>query len=244
MGNNVLLTCRQLQIGYRGRALLPSIDMAVQRGEIWALIGPNGSGKTTLLRTLLGLLPAVGGELDRTGGAIGYVPQRTDLDPSVPARAIDLVRAGTERRWSFLMPSLPWSRPPAVLRALADVGAEHLAMEPWQHLSEGQKQRVLMAQALAGAPDLLILDEPTSAMDLHAERSVFDLLAALRDKRNLGLLLVSHNLAMLARYATHALFVDKDQGVVLAGTLAEVLAQRAFEARFGVHLPGGGAHGT
>ncbi|MBI5607703.1 MAG: ATP-binding cassette domain-containing protein [Deltaproteobacteria bacterium] len=236
MSDSPLLLCQGLQVGYRGRPLLPPIDLRVQRGETWALIGPNGAGKTTLLRTLLGLLPALGGQLVHPGSAIAYVPQRSELDPSVPARVLDLVRSGAERGWSFAKPRWPFASNPAVLQAMRDVGVENLCREPWLHLSEGQKQRVLLAQALAGQPDLLILDEPTSAMDVHAERQVFDLLGELRDRRRLGLLLVSHNLGALSRFATHAVFVDKDQGVVVPGPLAEVVAHPAFDARFGVHV--------
>jgi zinc transport system ATP-binding protein len=86
-----------LQIGYHGRAALPPIDFRVEAGQMWALIGRNGSGKTTLLRTLLGLLPRVGGRLERDVAAgIGYVPQRLEMDLSVPMRSIDLVRGGQD----------------------------------------------------------------------------------------------------------------------------------------------------
>ncbi len=236
VSDSPLLLCQALQVGYRGQPLLPPIDLRVERGETWALIGPNGAGKTTLLRTVLGLLPALGGQLAHPGSAIAYVPQRSELDPSVPARVIDLVRAGAERGWSFARPRWPYAPQPQVQQAMRDVGVEKLCREPWLHLSEGQKQRVLLAQALAGEPDLLILDEPTSAMDVHAERQVFDLLGELRDRRRLGLLLVSHNLGALGSFATHAIFVDKDQGVVVPGPLREVVQHPAFDARFGLHI--------
>jgi zinc transport system ATP-binding protein len=232
----LLLRCEQLTVGHRGRALLPPLSLEVRVGQTWAIIGPNGSGKTTLLRTLLGLQAALAGSIERPiGRSVGYVPQRSNLDPSVPARVLDLVRAGSERGWHFLDPRWPRRHRDAVERALRDTLTTPLANEPWTHLSEGQKQRVLMAQALAGEPGLLVLDEPTSAMDLHAERAVFQLLTRLQQQRGLGVLVVGHNLGLLASHASHLLFVDKDQGVALSGTVRDVSRSEAFRERYGLH---------
>lgn len=238
--DEVLLSCRGLVVGHGGRPILPPIDLEVRTGQAWAVVGPNGSGKTTLLRTVLGLLPMLDGELHRPRRGIGYVPQRSAMDAEVPARVIDLVRAGAERGWSFVNPLWMLGARDRVQRALVDTATAALSREPWQHLSEGQKQRVLMAQALAGDPQLLVLDEPTSAMDLHAELSVFQLLAQLRRTRALAVVMVGHNLALLARHATHALLVDKDQGVAVAGTVAEVVASPAWARRYGMPDVGGG----
>lgn len=239
--DELLLSCRGLVVGHAKRPILPPIDLEVRAGQAWAVVGPNGSGKTTLLKTVLGLLPLLDGELLRPRRGIGYVPQRSAMDADVPARVIDLVRAGAERGWSFANPMWMLGARDRVQRALADTATAALCAEPWQHLSEGQKQRVLMAQALAGDPQLLVLDEPTSAMDLHAELSVFQLLAQLRTSRALAVLMVGHNLALLARHATHALLVDKDQGVAVAGTVAEVIASPAWAVRYGLPSPPGGA---
>jgi len=231
-----LLHCRALAVGHAGKAMLPPIDLQVHAGELWAVVGPNGSGKSTVLRTILGMIDPVAGEVAKADTPIGYVPQRSELDPAVPARVIDLVRAGAERGWSFLSPLWPWKVKEAVDDALGDTHVRELAREPWTHLSEGQKQRVLMAQALAGMPKLLLLDEPTSAMDVHAERGVFALLDELRKRRSLGVLVIGHNLPLLISHATHALFVDKDRFAVAAGPVAEVAASAPFVARFGSTL--------
>ena len=234
--SETLLTLTDLRVGHASRAILPPLTLAVQPGECWAIIGPNGAGKSTLLRTLLGLQPAISGTLTRAPCAIGYVPQRHDVDPTVPGRVIDFVRSGAERDWSFAQPWWPLRARERTLRAMRDTEVLELARQDWRHLSEGQKQRVLMAQALAGDPRLLVLDEPTSAMDMRAEGSLFALLDALRRNRGLGVLVISHHLAMLARYATHALFLDKDEGVARAGLLGEVAQDPAFVQRYG-HLP-------
>lgn len=213
---------------------MPPLSLDVLPQQTWALVGPNGAGKTTLLRTWLGLQDPVAGQLQiARGQRLGYVPQRSELDPAVPARVIDLVRAGTESEWSFARPFHLRATQQAVEAALRDTGTLHLQQEPWTHLSEGQKQRVLMAQALAGDPGLLVLDEPTSAMDLQAEQSIFALLHALRQRRTLSVLVVSHNLHLVLQHASHALFLDRDQAVAVAGTAKAIAANPAFVTRFG-----------
>ena len=117
--------------------------------------------------------------------------------------------------------------------ALRDADVTHLARRQITELSEGQKQRVLMARALAVKPALLILDEPTSAMDAQAERGIFELMNNLRATRNLAVLLVSHHLGVVAEYATHLLMVDKDHGMLLSGSLDEIADHKECCVRYG-----------
>ena len=238
-----LLRLRSLVVGHGGRALLPPVSFDVRPGELWALVGPNGGGKTTLLRTAVGLLPPIAGAVERGAVAgrpapvgIGYVPQRGSIDLAVPNRVIDLVRGGLDRGRSFLSPLHPRRCRAAVARAIADAALGALVDAPFSTLSEGQKQRVLLARALVGEPRLLVLDEPTSAMDLAAERAVFALLERLRRERELGMLVVGHHLQVLLRAATHVALVDQDDGLVLAGPLSLVIGSRAFADRFGTLL--------
>ncbi len=228
-----LVSCRALAVGYGSKPMLPPITLQVRPRELWAVFGPNGSGKSTVLKTVLGLLPPVAGQFECAVSSLGYVPQRSEIDPAIPARVLDMVRAGVERNWSFLNPLWTWKHRAAIDDALGDTHIRALVREPWTHLSEGQKQRVLMAQALAGNPQLLVLDEPTSAMDVHAERSIFALLDDLRRRRDLGVMVVGHNLGVLARFATHALFVDKDQAAIDVGLVRDVVRGSAFVERFG-----------
>ena len=229
-----LLAAHALQIGYHGRAALPPIDFRVEAGQMWALIGRNGSGKTTLLRTLLGLLPRVGGGLERGGGArIGYVPQRLEMDLSVPMRSLDLVRGGQDTGYSFLNPMAPFRARASLQRALSDTGAADFAGRQFSTLSEGQKQRVLLARALSMDPALLVLDEPTSAMDAAAEATAFELISTLMARRNLGVIVVAHHLAVLAQRATHLVYLDADCRLVLAGPAEQVAHDPRFVEHYG-----------
>lgn len=230
------LVTEALQVGYRGRAILPPLSVTIRRGEQWALIGQNGAGKTTLLRTLLGLLPPVEGRVTARAATVGYVPQRASLDLGVPARVIDIVRSGVDQGWSFLHPLHLRRRRDDIERALIDASCAELRARPYRELSEGQKQRVLIARALASDPRLLVLDEPTAAMDLRAESAVFDLLADLRQKRELAVIIVSHQLAIAARYATHGVVVDKDAFHLHHGPMGEVAEHPETTSRYGLLL--------
>ena len=234
MSADVLLRTRGLGVGFERRAILPPLDLEIRRRELWGVIGRNGAGKTTLFRTLLGLVPAVAGSITRSpGAAIGYVPQRNALDPLVPARAADLIVEGADRGLSFLRPFRTADARARVARAIEATGSAPLLARRYRDLSEGEKQRVLLARALAGAPDLLVLDEPTSAMDLVAEREVTSLLAKLRDDLSIGVLLVTHHLGLVATIADRLLFLDADDHVAVAGSVDEVMAHRIFEQRYG-----------
>lgn len=224
------LSARGLLVGHRGRAILPAATFEVAAGSMCALVGRNGSGKTTLLRTLLGLLPPVGGEVIRAAGGIGYVAQRSELIDSVPARAIDLVRGGWERGWSFVAPARGRDR--AVDAALRAAGCADVAKARYAELSEGQKQRVLLARALACTPDVLVLDEPSSAMDSEAEAALFDVLDRLRQERGLAVLVVSHQLERLLPRADAAVLVDGESQVVRAMRPEALPADAIFATRY------------
>jgi zinc transport system ATP-binding protein len=237
----ILLRANELVVGYRGAGILPPVSFSIGPGEFWALIGRNGSGKTTLLRTLLGLLPAVCGHVTwAPQAAVRYVGQRADLDLSVPTRVIDVVRQGCDQGWSFLRPQRRRHVRAQADVALQEVDAVALAWQPFRELSEGQKQRVLLAQALVSDPTLLVLDEPTSAMDMVSERAIFALLQRLGRERRLGILLVGHHLSVLAAHATHLVMVDSDDAVALAGRLEEVGAHPQLRERYGALFRAGG----
>jgi zinc transport system ATP-binding protein len=230
----VLLEAKQLVVGFGRQGILPPIDLAIGRAQVWGVVGRNGSGKTTLFRTLLGLQAPVSGIVVRPSGAtVAYVPQRHAFDPLVPARAKDLVIEGSEREWSFVKPLRDPDAKARIARAIEATQIEPLLRKRYRELSEGQKQRVLLARALAGGPDLLVLDEPTSAMDLVAEREVCKVLISLRQRFGLGILLVSHHMSLVASMADRLLFLDADDAIAVAGRVEEVMAHPVFAQRYG-----------
>ena len=213
-----LLRAVDLAVGYLGRPVLSGLHLTIRRGECVALVGPNGSGKTTLFRTLLGILPVLAGEI-RYGGAsgrggrpaLGYVPQRDQLDAIFPLTVAEVVRMGAYRRWRPFLPLRSVGRE-RVAAALAKVGAKGWEKRVVSELSGGQRQRVLIARALMAEPDMLLLDEPTSGIDMASEEAIFAEVNQCRED-GLGILMVSHDLVGLARVATRVVLV-RDGGLV------------------------------
>lgn len=231
---HLLLQARSLVVGHGGRALLPPLDLEVRCGEFLAVAGRNGSGKTTLFRTLLGLLPAVAGRVERAPGGVAYVPQRLAFDDLYPVTAGEVVAMGT------VPPGILSRRPAArdrVATALEEVGAPDLAGRTFRSLSEGQKQKVLLARVLASGAKLVFLDEPTAAMDAVAEREAMALLAHLQERHNMALVVVTHHLAVAFAQADRVLFLDADTPATVLGTPREVAGHPAFTARYRDLLP-------
>lgn len=223
-----------LRVGHAGRALLPPIDLEIRAGELWAVVGRNGSGKTTWMRTVLGLLPPVAGKIERRDRElrISYLPQRAGLDELYPALSRDVVAMGLDRGWSFLKPRQhDWRA--RVDDALEEMGVAQLADVPFRALSEGQKQRVLFARLSAADSELALLDEPTSAMDMVAEREAFELLDALRERRRMAIVVVSHYLGLARDFADRVLLLDRDTPAVVCGTPEEVFSHATFRERYG-----------
>ena len=232
-----LLRCRSLEVGHRGSPVLPKIDLSIARGELWAIIGRNGSGKTTWLRTVLGLLPPVSGTIERAPDVrLSYLPQRSSLDELYPLLAREVVRMGTLRGWSFFGPRFG-GESAEVDGALAEMKVAELADRPFRQLSEGQKQRVLFARIAASNAELALLDEPTSAMDVVAEREAFALLDGLRKTRQMAIIVVSHYLGLVREFADRALLLDRDTPAVVVGTPEEVFNHQVFSERYGESIP-------
>jgi len=225
---------RDVEVGYGGQALLPPVSFDIEPGQFWGVIGRNGAGKTTLLRTLLGLLAPVRGRVERAPDMrVGYVPQRADIDLSVPSRVIDIVRTSLDDGWSFLRPFVAGNTKVIVDDALKAAKVDGIARQSFRELSEGQKQRVLLARALVRKPSVLVLDEPTSAMDHETEMAVFHLLDELRAERGMAVVVITHDLVRAAQLSTHLVFAHKDENVVLAGPADDVLSDEVLQRVLG-----------
>lgn len=241
-----MLEVENLIVGYQGRALLPAFDWRVHEKDFWALLGSNGSGKSTIAKTVLGLLDSVGGKISYRTESVGFVPQRTSLDLSVPARAVDVIEAGAIAGWNFVNPFYRREIRTRLEMVVEATDTATLLNEQLSNLSEGQKQRVLIARALMSGPKLLVLDEPTSAMDYQAERRILDLLVRLQKDLGLAIVMVCHNIALVAEYATHGLLVDREHSLIIDGDIREIayddecrdhfglIIQQVIEERFGI----------
>jgi zinc transport system ATP-binding protein len=188
-----------------GRPILRGIDLTVRRGEVVALLGANGSGKSTLVRTLMGLVPVVRGEVSLFGTPlgrfrdwrrIGFVPQRPSATSGVPASVWEVVASGRLSRRAPFMP-LRKADLAAIDHAIEAVGLGDRVGDGCSTLSGGQQQRALIARALAGEPELFVLDEPTAGVDLVSQQTFADALAALVAK-GATILLVAHELGPMA----------------------------------------------
>src|SRR6187551_97910 len=211
-----LLTAVALEVGY-SRALFGPLDLQIRAGELWCLLGRNGAGKSTLVRTLLGLAAPLAGQVTLAGACrCAYLAQRALFDEFYPMSARDVILMGTERGSSFV-------RPRGESLKLADAALERFQLEElrnrrYRDLSEGQKQRVLLARVIASRPDLAFLDEPTSAMDQLAEASAYDGLDALRTEQKVAVILVTHDLTLAKSRADRVLFLDDVERRVHVGS--------------------------
>lgn len=187
-----------------GREVLHGVDVQVEQGEFVAVLGANGSGKTTLVRTLIGLVPLASGRLELFGTPLarfrdwprlGYVPQRLSVGGGVPSTVREVVASGRVGRQRRLRRASAADRE-AVEHALADVGLTDRARDPVAALSGGQQQRVLIARALAGEPEVLVLDEPTAGVDADSQDTLAGALGHLSQAGG-SVVLVAHELGPL-----------------------------------------------
>jgi len=230
-----LLTCTELVIGYNDNAMLPPINMVIRRGQFVAVVGRNGSGKSTWFKTLLGMIDPVSGTITRGHPEMrsAYVPQTSGIDSLLPLRARELTAWGRLRNWSFLWPFARKADRDAVEVALETAGAKAIANRPYRELSEGQKQRTLLARLIATEADMVLLDEPTAAMDAVAERETMQRLCVLARQRGLGVVVVCHDLEVAAEHADVLLFVDRETSAFVVGDARTVFCHPAFRRQYG-----------
>ncbi|MGH7411664.1 MAG: metal ABC transporter ATP-binding protein, partial [Candidatus Methylomirabilis sp.] len=231
---DVVIKTTQLALAYDRRIVLENVNFELRQGEFCFFLGPNGSGKTTLIRTILGILrPQTGrlwlnpdlARLDQ----IGFVPQRCDLNPTLPTTVREFVLLGLVG-----IQATGKEETERLERALASVGLEGMARRDYWSLSGGQRQRALVARALVRQPSLLILDEPTNGLDLSTEDMFLRFLAKLNQGENLTLLLVTHDVAIAARYATDiALFHSR---TLESGTREKMLDRDTLECVYGTPI--------
>ena len=237
-----LLAARELVAGYggrRGRVVLERVTVELAAGDMVAVLGPNGAGKSTLLRTLAGMLPPLAGRLELEGEELeSLTPRRRArrIGVVLPERVAPGMLRGAELVALGRYPRTGWSGrlAPADLevveRSMAAVGASHLAARDIAELSDGERQRLMVARALAQEPGLLILDEPTAYLDLPGRVEVMHLLARLAEA-GAAVLISTHDLDLALRAAGRVWLIGHG-GELRSGTPAELLGAGAFEQAF------------
>ena len=214
-----------LRIG--GRVIFADTSFAIKRGEFIGVLGPNGAGKTTLMRAILGLLrPSTGsisvfGRTPRRGdAAIGYVPQVRTVIPDLRVRGFDFI-ASSVRGDHWGPPMLGRVDRKMIDDSLAAVGARDLAERPLSDMSGGERQRLLLAQALLGEPKLLLLDEPLISLDQRYQETIIELVGRFARDRNITVLFSAHELNQLIGALDRVLYLGN--GHAALGTVAEVV---------------------
>ncbi len=221
--------------------ILDNINIHIHCGELTALIGTNGAGKSTLLKAILGEIKHSGvlkyfdAKGDRSGRPlIGYVPQYLDFDLSTPTSVLDLFMACTTNIPSWL--ASPQKIRNRVIHSLGKVKAEHLVDRRLGALSGGELQRVLLALALDPIPDLLLLDEPVSGIDHNGLELFYNIVSDLRRNYDLSIILVSHDLNLVAKYADRVILLNRT--VICNGTPREVFNNDLTRKTFGLLVRG------
>ena len=238
-GDSCCLRVQDLSVKIGSDQILQGVDLHVHCGELVALIGPNGAGKSTFLKAILGQLDYDGviafsspGQRERRP-RIGYVPQSPNFDPGDPVSVADLFACCMSKRPAFL--GLSKAMRGKVLDCLERVHGEDLIDKRVGTLSGGELQRVLLALALEPLPNILILDEPLSGVDVEGMGMLMDMLDEIRKTYDLSILMTTHDLSTLDRYADQVVLIDRT--VLTKGTPAEVLASKEFQDTF--HRRGG-----
>lgn len=206
------LICKDLELGYEGRAVVRDLNFEVNRGDYLCIVGENGSGKSTLIKALLGLKKPMGGEIFFGDGLeadeIGYLPQQTVVQRDFPASVREIVLSGCLNRTGW-RPFYNKEEKKKAAASLDRLGIRTLEKRCYRELSGGQQQRVLLARALCATTSMLLLDEPAAGLDPDAIQEMYDLLEELNRKERITVIMVSHDIHAAAVYASHILHVGE-----------------------------------
>ena len=236
----MIITAKDIAFAYPGKTVLNGITFEVGHSEIMCIIGPNGCGKSTLLKCIVSVLKPQKGEImlnrmdmknmrrSEIAKRLGYVPQRTNQ--VFPSSVFDSVLLGRA-------PYSSWRSSDKDIDIVIDIltlmDLDDLALSDFNHLSEGQRQRVIIARALAQQPEALIFDEPTSALDIAHQLEIMDILTGLAGKRGISIIMVVHDLNLASRYADHIMMM-KQGAIYSKGPVEEVLTRENIASVYGV----------
>lgn len=226
-----LIRCDALSVAYGSSFALENVTFHVRRGEFVGIVGPSGSGKTSLLRAITGSVPAARGSVElRAGTRVGYVPQVESVDWNFPITVAEVLTMTRTRR---LWPSITAQEREEMASVLASLGLEGLEHRHIRELSGGQQQRVFVARAMFGKPDVLLLDEPTSGVDVRTRHEILHLLHDLHDSGS-TIVLTTHDLNGLASHLPRLVCLNRE--VIADGPPRETLIPEVLERTYGAPL--------
>lgn len=230
-------------VAYSHRIALYDITLTIKRGEFIGVIGPNGSGKSTMLKSILGLTKPLRGKLSLFGdncpfarsfrSRIGYLPQREVIDPRFPIIVRELVLMGRYGTIGLLHSPTKKDKEVA-MQALKQVGMEDFAEEPVGHLSGGQQQRVLIARALAQEPEVLLLDEPTTGLDVAAQEKIVDIICKIHKEKGITVLFVTHDVNQISSHVDKLAYLNRR--LYAFGRPEEVLRRETLTQIYGTEV--------
>jgi len=242
MQGEIVVKTEQLACSYREGRVLESINFQVERGDYVGIVGPNGSGKSTLVKALLGLVDICDGSTSLFGSRlpdfrdwhkVGYLPQSLNLvNPVFPATVHETVGLGLLSLKSFPKRMSRNDRD-KIDETLEELGIYELKTKLVGELSGGQLQRVLLARAIVNDPELLILDEPTAALDPETRERFYTMIADINRTRGVTVLLVTHDSGAIGQYASKMLYLDKM--VLFYGSFEEFCHSPEMSSLFGEH---------
>ena len=223
-----------------GRNVLNDTSLTIGQGEFIGVLGPNGAGKTTLMRAILGLVPASSGAIRvfdkpprRGNRQIGYLPQVRTVLPDLRIRGLDFIASSVHgERWG--VPSLTRADRAMIEATLAAAGAGELSRRPLSRMSGGERQRLLLAQALLGEPRLLLLDEPLISLDYHYQEAVIELVRRQARERNITVLFSAHELNQLIGALDRVLYLGNGRAAL--GTIDEVVTTPVLSELYGTDI--------
>ena len=217
--HETLVQLEQVTVQFDQRPVVDHVSLQARRGDIITIIGPNGAGKTTLIKAILGIQKTDRGKVTLAPGlVIGYVPQHLTLEATLPLSVRRFMRLSGQ----------PLSECEA---ALERTGVQHLLDASVHHLSGGEKQRLLLARALARKPDLLVLDEPAQGVDINGQAALYELIRELRDDLHCGVIMISHDLHLVMAATDKVICLN--QHVCCSGFPADISHDPAFIETFG-----------
>ncbi|MDP1695934.1 MAG: metal ABC transporter ATP-binding protein [archaeon] len=217
-----ILKVDKLKVELGGERIIENLSFNVKKGDVWVILGPNGAGKTILLRTLVGVLPYKGKIEWKKNIKIGYVPQRLPMIKDIPINVMEFfeLKKVNEKK---------------IIESLESVGiGKEILNKKIGDLSSGQFQRILVAWALIDNPEVLLFDEPFAGIDISGTESIYDLLEKLQKNRNLTILLVSHDLNIVHKFAKNVLCVNKE--MLCCGVPKKVLTPGTLNKLYGGNI--------